>query len=268
MLKSKSGKNIPIQVNVRKVVFEETESLQWLMRDISERKNLDSLREELTSMIYHDLRSPLANIISSLDVLSTLFPQPENETIQSVTTIARRSTDRIQRLVSSLLDINRLESGQTIVSQQAVTPAMLVEEAIDTVRPMTESRHQVLESHLSADLPPVWVDVDMIRRVLINLMENASKFSSPEGIIELGGQQEDDFVQLWVQDNGSGIPFTEQEHIFEKYTRLKGQENASGLGVGLAFCRLAVNGHGGKIWVESEIGKGSKFILTLPVAQK
>ena len=120
VLKSKSGKKIPIQVNVRKVVFEEAESLQWLMRDISERKDLDSLREDLTSMIYHDLRSPLANIVSSLDILSTMFPDSENETIQSVTTIARRSTDRIQRLVSSLLDIDRLEANQTIVSQQSV----------------------------------------------------------------------------------------------------------------------------------------------------
>jgi signal transduction histidine kinase len=73
---------------------------------------------------------------------------------------------------------------------------------------------------------------------------------------------------LWVQDTGSGIPPIEQEHIFEKYTRLKGQDNVSGLGVGLAFCRLAVNGHGGKIWVESEVGKGSKFILTLPVSRE
>jgi signal transduction histidine kinase len=104
----------------------------------------------------------------------------------------------------------------------------------------------------------------MIRRVLINLLENASKYSPPEGKIELGAMQDGDWVQLWVQDNGSGIPFTEQEHIFEKYTRLNGKDNTSGLGVGLAFCRLAVTGHGGKIWVESEVGKGSKFILTLP----
>jgi len=267
-LKNKSGAKIPIQVNVRKVVFEETESLQWLMRDIRERKDLDTLREELTSMIYHDLRSPLANIITSLDVLSTMFPGPENEMIQSVTTIARRSTDRIQRLVSSLLDINRLEAGQTIVSQQVVKPAILSEEALDAVRPMAASRHQTLSSHISAKLPAVWVDVDMIHRVLINLMENASKFTPPEGKVELGAKQDGDWIQFWVQDNGSGIPFQEQEHIFEKFTRLNGQDNSSGLGVGLAFCRLAVNGHGGKIWVESEVGKGSKFILTLPLAKE
>jgi len=268
VLTSKSGRKIPIQVNVRKVVFEETDSLQWLMRDISERKDLDSIRDELTSMIYHDLRSPLANIITSLDVLSTMFPSPENETIQSVTKIARRSTDRIQRLVSSLLDINRLDAGQPIVSQQTVTPIILAEDALDAVRPMAENRHQRLISHLSRKLSPVWVDVDMIRRVLINLMENASKFSAPEGKIELNGKQEGEWVKLWVQDNGPGIPVAEQEHIFEKFTRLHGKDNASGLGVGLAFCRLAVNGHGGKIWVESEVGKGSKFYLTLPVAKE
>lgn len=267
-LKTKSGRKIPIQVNVRKVVFEEAESMQWLMRDISERKGLDSLREDLTSMIYHDLRSPLANIVSSLDVLSTIFPGEENETIQSVTTIARRSTDRIQRLVSSLLDINRLEAGQTIVSQQAVTPAILVEDVMDAVRPQVESRHQILKSLITDNLPPVWVDVDMIRRVLINLMENASKFSAPKGRVELGGKQEEEWVQFWVQDDGPGIPMAEQEQIFEKFTRLKRQDNSRGLGVGLAFCRLAVKGHGGKIWVESEVGKGSKFILTLPVAKE
>ena len=131
-----------------------------------------------------------------------------------------------------------------------------------------QNRRQILKGRLSDELPPVWVDVDMIRRVLINLMENASKFTAPEGNIELGGKLEGDWVQLWVQDNGSGIPVTEQEHIFEKYARLRRKENAGGLGIGLAFCQLAVAGHGGRIWVESEVGKGSKFFLTLPVAKE
>jgi len=267
-LKTRNGTKIPIYVNVRKVVFEGNESLQWLMRDISERKKLDSLRDELSSMIYHDLRSPLANIVSSLDVLSSMFPGTENEALESVTKIARRSTDRIQRLVSSLLDINRLEAGKPIVSQQAVTPGGLVEDAIETVLPQVESRHQTLENLLPKDLSPIWVDKDMIRRVLINLLENASKFSPLDGRMEIGGKQEEEWVKLWVQDNGYGISTADQEHIFEKYTRLKGQDNSSGLGVGLAFCRLAVNGHGGRIWVESEIGKGSRFVLTLPVAKE
>jgi signal transduction histidine kinase len=200
--------------------------------------------------------------------LNALFTGQENETIESVVTIARRSTDRIQRLVSSLLDLNRLESGQAIVSQQAVTLAMLVDDAVETVRPMTDSRHQVLGIRFPNNLPQVWVDVDMIRRVLINLMENASKFSLPEGNIELGAKRDGDWVQVWVTDDGPGIPFADQDRIFDKFTRLKGENGPSGLGIGLAFCRLAVQGHGGKVWVESKPGQGSKFLLTLPLVKQ
>jgi len=268
VLKSCTGRAIPIQVQVRRVVFEEAESLQWLMRDITERKDLDTLREDMMSMIYHDLRSPLANIVSSLDVLTALYPGQENENLLSVVTIARRSTDRIQRLVSSLLDINRLELGQTIVSQQAVVVAMLAGDVVDAVLPMVESRHQTLTNNLPEKLPAVWVDVDMIRRVLINLIENASKFTPPEGKISLGAKRDGEWLQMWVQDNGPGIPFADQERIFEKFTRLKTEGSANGLGVGLAFCRLAVEGHGGKIWVESRTGQGSKFNLTLPLLKE
>jgi signal transduction histidine kinase len=238
------------------------------MRDITERKDLDALRENMTSMIYHDLRSPLANVVSSLDVLSALCSGQENENVQSVVTIARRSTDRLQRLVSSLLDINRLESGQAIVSQQSVTLPILTEDALEAVRPGVESRHQTLTSRLPGKLPPLWVDADMIRRVLINLLENASKFTPPEGKIELGARRDNGWVQIWIRDNGPGIPFADQESVFNKFTRLKGEGAPTGLGIGLAFCRLAVEGHGGKIRVESQSGQGSKFILSLPVAKE
>ncbi len=268
VLKSSQGRLIPIQVQVRRVVFEEAESLQWLMRDITERKDLDALREDLTSMIYHDLRSPLANIVSSLDVLSALNAPGSGETIESVVTIARRSTDRIQRLVSSLLDINRLESGQPIVSQQSASPSKLTEDAMDAVRPMVESRHQALINRVQEKICAVWVDPDMIRRVLINLLENASKFTPPEGKLEIGAKRDGDWVQMWVQDNGPGIPIGDQERIFHKFTRLKGESAPNGLGVGLAFCQLAVEGHGGRIRVESQMGDGAKFVLTLPVQKE
>jgi two-component system sensor histidine kinase KdpD len=108
----------------------------------------------------------------------------------------------------------------------------------------------------------------MIRRVLINLMENVSKFTPPEGKVELGAKRDGDWVQVWVADNGPGIPFADQDRIFDKFTRLKGEEGPSGLGVGLAFCRLAVQGHGGRVWVESKPGHGAKFLLNLPVVKQ
>jgi PAS domain S-box-containing protein len=265
LLHNKTGVAVPVEVYVRRVIFDEAEFLQWLMHDITERKDLDALREDLTSMIYHDLRSPLANIVSSLDVLKALCVNKGNETVESVLTIARRSTDRIQRLVNSLLDINRLESGQAIVSQQQVSPASLLDEAIEIVRPMIDSRHQTLLASIPTDLPSIFVDTDMIRRVLINLLENASKFSPLEGKIETGVKKQGENILFWVEDNGPGIPPQDQERIFEKFTRLKSKEGIAGLGIGLAFCRLAVQGHGGKIWVESDPGKGAKFLFSIPV---
>jgi two-component system, NtrC family, sensor histidine kinase KinB len=265
---TKTGQSVPIQVYVRRVVFENTDSAQWTLRDITERKELDDLREDLTSMIYHDLRSPLANIVSSLDVLRTMFTGEDAEAIHSVVTIAARSTDRIQRLVSSLLDINRFESGQKVGAQKAVSVALLMKDATEAVMPMMESRHQTLTNALPSKLPQVWVDGDMIRRVFINLLENASKFTQSLGKIEVGARAEERWVQIWIQDNGAGIPAGEQDRIFDKFARLKGGQGTGGLGIGLAFCRLAIQGHGGKIWVESKPGEGSKFILTLPVAMK
>ena len=106
----------------------------------------------------------------------------------------------------------------------------------------------------------------MARRVLINLMENASKFSPAGGTIEIGARPANEWIHMWIQDNGPGIPAAELDRIFDKFTRLRGTSKPGGLGIGLAFCRLAVQGHGGRIWVESEQGQGSTFHFTFPVA--
>ena len=108
------------------------------------------------------------------------------------------------------------------------------------------------------------IDQDMIRRVVTNLLENASKYSPAGNDIEVGARSEGETVNIWVQDHGGGIPASEQERIFDKFTRLHSSNGPKGLGLGLAYCRLAVQAHGGRIWVESELGVGSCFIFTLP----
>ncbi len=266
VLHKSNGGTTPIEVRARRVEFEESDSLQWILRDITERKELDSLRDDLTAMIYHDLRSPLGNIISSLDMLDNMLP--EDESMQSMMGIATNSTARIQRLVNSLLDIHRLESGQKIVDQKSVDPTELIQEAIRDVEPAASSRHQTIDKLLEGKYPLIWVDVDMIHRVLINLLENAIKFTPSQRRIEIGAQPDGVFVKIWVRDNGPGIALADQQRIFDKFTRLRGKERPGGLGVGLAFCKLAVQGHGGQIWVESVVDKGTTFWLTLPVAQK
>jgi len=258
--------HMPVEVHARRVEFDETDSIQWILRDITERKELDGLREDLTAMIYHDLRSPLANIVSSLDVLYSLAPDDDKETVMTVLKIAENSTDRIQRLVSSLLDVSRLESGQPVADQKAVDPIPMIAKVALDVEPVAKGRRQTISVDLPKELPSIWVDEDMARRVLINLMENASKFTPSNGKLEAGARQEGDWVHMWVKDNGPGIPAADQDRIFDKFTRLRGKNKPGGLGIGLAFCRLAVLGHGGRIWIESESGKGTAFHFTFPVA--
>ena len=108
----------------------------------------------------------------------------------------------------------------------------------------------------------------MVHRVFINLLENAIKFTPVEGQIQIGAQTDGVFVKFWIRDNGPGISPADRERIFDKFIRVRGKSRTVGLGLGLAFCRLAVHGHGGEIWVESELEKGSTFWITLPVAQK
>ncbi len=263
----KSGEEIPVEVYAHSVHFEEDEAIQWTFRDITERKELDAMRDDMTSMIYHDLRSPLSNVISSLDILEDVLKENNDEGTELLFKIAMGSAARIQRLVSSLLDINRLEAGQPIVTQQGVSPATLISDAVEAILPGVKPREQKLNAVVPEGIPNIWVDGDMIRRVLINLLENASKFTPIGGKIEIGVKEDSDWLQVWVQDTGIGIAAEDRQRIFEKFARAKNKGKVSGLGVGLAFCRLAVDGHGGKIWVDETYQDGTRFNLTLPISR-
>jgi len=266
-LSTRQGKQIPVYVYTRTVIVDDGTRLQWLIRDLSERQKLERLREDLISMVYHDLRSPLANVVSSLDVFNAMLPQDGDPAYRSLLNIALRSTERIQRLTNSLLDMSRLESGQPVVNLFSTSPVLLAVDAVEAVSPVAETKNQIIKLNVPPDTPSVLVDGDMIRRVLINLLENAVKYSPPGGEITLGADIEDDVARIWVQDSGPGILTLDQEQIFDKYTRLNPKGSQKGFGLGLAYCRLAIEGHGGQIWVESEPGEGSRFSFTLPLAK-
>lgn len=266
-LHTRSGHETPIQVFVRQVQLDSALRIQWTLRDITERKKLDSMRNDLTSMIYHDLRSPLANVVSSLDVLNTMLTAEEEQEFKSILEIAMRSTTRIQRLTDSLLDMERLEAGQEVGVRQPCDIALLIQDAVDILSPIIQSKAHTIKYEVSPGLPSVLADPDMIRRVIINMLENAAKFTQHAGSILLGASSPGKMVRIWVEDNGPGIPSAEHETIFDKFSRLKSSDSPRGMGLGLAYCRLAVQAHGGKIWVESEPGKGSRFIFLLPIAE-
>jgi len=266
-LTTKDKIEIPIQVNVHQIQIADQCRLQWILRDISERKNLDQLREDLTSMIFHDLRSPLSNVISSLDVIQASLPENYDPEIYSLFEIANRSTLRIQRLTKSLLDINRLESGQPITNKKLVSPEELINFAKLALITQANAKKQTVTIDLAPDIPRINADRDMLERVLINLFQNAIKFTPTKGRIEFGVKMEDNVPHFWVQDTGSGVDPKYIDRIFDKYTRIHPDERIKGLGLGLAFCRLAVEGHGGKIWVENLLEGGAIFSFTIPAAE-
>ncbi len=263
-LRTASGHEVPIQVYVREIKTEGLSRLQWIFRDITEQKKLDTLRDDLTSMIYHDLRSPLANVVSSLNLLETMLP-PDDTSMKSLLDISMRSSERIQRMTESLLDLSILEAGQPIGSRVNTSVSDIVYEAVEAIESTINNKNQTIHYQVHENLPKVSIDQDMIRRVVTNLLENASKYSPAGNDIEVGARSEAGQVYIWVQDHGGGIPASEQERIFDKFTRLKSNNGPKGLGLGLAYCRLAVQAHGGRIWVDSDLGVGSRFIFTLPV---
>jgi len=263
-LKTKDSEDIPIHVNVHQIQIANINRLQWILRDISERKKLDQLREDLTSMIFHDLRSPLSNVISSLDVIHASLPGAKDQDIQDLFDIANRSTVRIQRLTKSLLDINKLESGQPITNLEEVKPEELIQYAKQALITQSNAKKQTVSLSIPSNLPQIHADRDMLERVLINLFQNAIKFTPSKGHIEIGIETTDQTIHFWVQDSGSGVDPEYIDRIFDKYTRIHPDERIKGLGLGLAFCRLAVEGHKGRIWVENLPEGGAKFTFTIP----
>jgi PAS domain S-box-containing protein len=260
---TKEGVEIPMEVHAKMIRRRGQEFIQWIQRDITERLQLEEMRSDLISMIFHDLRSPLGNIISSLDVVAASLP-PGSDTEQSLITIANRSALRMSRLVDSLLDLRRLEAGQMQLTKEQVDIGTLAVEAIEQVNPLAEGKNIRLMKEVAPRLPMVDVDVDMIRRVIINLLENAVKYTPGEGAVTVNAKSGAKEMTIAVKDTGPGIPPGEHQRIFSKFARLQREAAPKGLGLGLAFCKLAVEAHGGHIWVDSQPGEGATFSFTLP----
>jgi NtrC-family two-component system sensor histidine kinase KinB len=252
-----------------------------VLRDITEEKELERMREDLTRMIIHDLRSPLTSIMGGLHLLSGAIKNPTAR-VEMLLDLATSGSQKLLELVNSLLDISRLEAGKMRLTIKTVSLSDLVDGAREQIAPLAHKDGITLEIDLPSDLPQVAVDKDLMTRVLVNLLDNAIKFSPLGGAVRVkangvnapptfeGGSDitSQHYISVSVTDTGSGIPGEYQEKIFEKFSQVGEQESrrGRGSGLGLAFCKLVVEAHGCRIGVESQRGQGSTFTFTLPVA--
>ena len=266
----KEEQPIPVEVYVKQTSLEaESELIQWQYYDLTHQVELEEMRRDLMAMLFHDLQSPLSNVLSSLEMMRYELPEGDESTLGLMLDIAFRSGNHLQALISTLLDIDHLEAGHPIGEQTGISLSRLLDEAEEMEKLNYERRGTELVRQLDANLPDVFVEQNMIRRVLVNLLDNALRYSdgADEVTVQaapLPGQKQ---VLISVIDRGPGVPARFRKVIFEKFQRMqRGGGKSKGLGIGLAFCRLAVEAHGGEIWVDDASGGGAQFNLTLPVA--
>ncbi|MGD8737741.1 MAG: GAF domain-containing protein [Anaerolineae bacterium] len=239
-----------------------------VLRDVTHQRELEQFRDDLTSMVIHNLQGPLAAILSSLEMLqegSAHDPDTDRELVRIALTSGRDLQERIE----SLLWIRRLEEKQVPLDLDLLPLPDLIQPVSDEYLSLAQSAGVRLHVHVPSDLI-VDVDPEIVKRVFANLIENAIKFTAAGGeiSIEAGLVPDGQFVLCSVADTGSGIPKGLQQTIFEKFRRGDPAQNQRrrGMGIGLHYCKLAMEAHGGQIWVESEEGQGSTFFLTLPTA--
>lgn len=257
---------LTVEVKARRLTPGREGTWQWIYHDISSRVELEAMRQDLIAMLIHDLQSPLGNVISTLELLRYQLGADGNETLMSLLDIASRSSDQLQRLIASLLDISRLEAGQPLGEQKATRLSEILAEVYDIEEPNLSRRGIAYLTDIPTELPLLWVEPNVITRVLLNLVENALKYSQTGQWIKIDARPDGRMVLISVSDQGIGIPPDYREVIFEKFQRIKGESSSKGLGLGLAFCRLAVEAHGGRIWVDDAPDGGARFNLTLPAA--
>ncbi|MFQ4141600.1 response regulator [Chlorogloeopsis sp. ULAP02] len=300
----KDGTEFPAEASISKLKLGQEIVYTVYLQDISDRKQVERMKDEFVSVVSHELRTPLTSIHGSLGMLASGLIQPESEQGKRLLQIAVDSTERLVRLINDILDIERIESGKVKMEKQSCDVADLIAEAVNVMQPLADQAGvSISVSSLSQQ---IWADPDRIVQTLTNLLSNAIKFSPAGSTVWLSaeegkgdrGNQEDMWrwrqgdteknsslssssvspplsasfpspsILFTVYDNGRGIPADKLESIFERFQQVDSSDsrNHDGTGLGLAICKSIVQQHGGQIWVDSELGKGSTFYFTIPLS--
>ena len=238
---------------------------QGFMVDITERKTIERLKDELTSIVAHELRAPLTSVLGALGYLHSR-DQGMNSQERKLIEIANKNSERMLRLINDLLDIDKIESGKMKLELRPVDLAEALQHAIENNQSFAD-QFQVkiaIKEKLSGMF--VMADQDRLMQVLTNLLSNAAKFSPPNSVVEIRAQQMNREVRVCIVDSGEGIPMEFQSSVFEKFAQADSSGSKKGSGLGLSISKAIIEKMGGKIGFESVVGKGTTFYVDLPVA--
>ncbi|MBS3783961.1 MAG: PAS domain S-box protein, partial [Anaerolineae bacterium] len=234
------------------------------VRDITRFREADEIKSTFISVISHELKTPVALIQGYAETLlrkdARWDPQTQEESLE----VILEEADRLHNLIDNLLDASRLEAGKLPLEKEPVALDALAERVVERFR--TQTDHHEIKTEFPSNYPIIEADPTRLEQVLNNLLSNAIKYSPEGGLIEVTGRSAQDEVIVTVTDQGVGIPFEEQPHIFESFFRgsREYQQQTSGAGLGLYLAKAIVEAHGGQVWLESDPGEGAIFSFALP----
>jgi len=232
-------------------------------------QELEGLKNSLTHMIVHDLNNPLTVIIGLMQVLKMQYENTLTEDQRESFDMAFIAGQELKQMIGNLLDVNKMEEGKVKLRYEQVDLAESAREIVTQMQVIAKSGNKSVSLDIEGHPPLISADKELIKRVIANLINNAIKYVPDKGAIrvKIAYRPDEKRTYAQVQDNGDGIPKEYLEKVFDKFVQVESNRKAkAGRGLGLTFCKLAVEAHGGKIWVESELGKGSVFTFTLPQA--
>ncbi len=246
--------------------------LLMVFADATEERELAQAREDLTRMIVHDLRAPLTAISTSMRLLTEIGSDDPKvaRALSRTVDASQRALRKLLHLVDSLLDIAKIESGTITLDRSGYLLGPIVQGVQLELSPLAEDLDVKFDIRIPDALPPVWIDAPKIERVLLNLVDNALKFTPVNRTVTVKAYPSPEhigFARIEVVDTGPGIPDAYKARIFDRFEQINGtQGRRRGTGLGLTFCKLAVEAHGGQIWIEDNPGGGSIFAFALPFA--
>lgn len=237
--------------------------------DVTHFKEIDEMKSDFVSTVSHEFRTPLTSIEMGIGLLLESRIAERGTKERELMEAINEETKRLKKLVNELLDLSRIESGKIKMEYKVVDVVKIIEEAMKPFEIQAQEKNIDLSlGSIEKDLPKVYIDPDKILLVLTNLIANALRYTPGGGSIKISAEHSGNKVYVSVKDTGKGIPRKYHEIIFQKFTQVKDDGvNVGGAGLGLAISREIIKAHGGRIWVESEEGKGSTFTFTLPVAE-